>query len=346
MIKKLTMKQWLNIVTLLLIVLVIFFARNDLVKAWYLLSSVNIWLFLLIIPFQFLSYFAAGAIVFSYLKAKGDLNGVSWLEQPKMALELNFVNHVFPTAGVSGISYMAFRLGKLGVSHGRATLAQVVRLAMTFVSFAALMMVAVLWVTFDGSITRFTILIASSLVSIILAGIAGTIFLVGSPKRLEKFEAFLDGLLNKRLARIFKRKRPLVRRDAMHKFFSDLHADYLSLKADPKCLVRPFWWGIVFNLAEIMMFFITFLSLGAFVNPAPILIALGLAGLVGAFLVTPGGAGGFEAAMIFFLTTAGIPAAVSVAGVLLARTSLIIITIGSGYVFYNAAMKKYGKRDT
>lgn len=345
MIKKLATKQWLNIVTLVLIVLVIFFARNDLLKAWHLLGSVNIWIFLLIIPFQFLSYLANGAMVFSYLKSKDDLKNVPMLEQPKMALELNFVNHVFPTAGVSGISYMTYRLGKLGVSHGRATLAQVVRLAMTFVSFAALMVIAVLWVTFDGSLTRFTILVASSLVTIIFGGIIATIYLVGSQKRLEKFEEFLDSFLNKRLARLFKRRRPFVKRAAMHKFFIDLHEDYIALKADPKCLVRPFWWGVVFNIAEVMMFTVTFLSLGSFVNPAPILIALGLGGLVGSFLVTPGGAGGFEAAMIFFLTTAGVPTAITVAGVLLARSSLIILTIGTGYIFYNAAMKKYGKRD-
>ncbi len=345
MVKKLAVKHWLNIVTLVLIVLVIFFARNDLLKAWHLLSSVNLWIFWLIIPFQFVSYFASGAIVFSYLKAKGDLKGVPAIEQPKMAIELNFVNHVFPTAGVSGVSYMAYRLGKLGVNHGRATLAQVVRLAMTFVSFAALMVFAVLWVTFDGSITRFTILVASSLVTIILGGIIATIYLVGSVKRLEKFEIFIDGLLNVRIAHLFKRDSPFINRVAMHKFFIDLHEDYLALRADPKCLIRPFWWGIVFNIAEVMMYFITFLALGAFVNPAPILIALGLAGLIGTFLVTPGGAGGFEAAMIFFLTTAGVPTAITVAGVLLARSSLIILTIGTGYIFYNAAMKKYGKRD-
>lgn len=345
MIKRLSVKQWLNIVTLVLVALVVFFARNDLLKAWELLWSVNIWIFLLVIPLQFLSYYASGATIFSYLKRQGDLSGLPPLEQPKMALELNFVNHVFPTAGVSGASYMTYRLGKLGVNHGRATLAQFVRLAATFVSFAALMMIAVLWVTIDGSLTRFTILVASTLVTVILAAIVGTIFLLGSLKRLEKFEAFLDKLLNNVIAKWFGRKKPFVERATMHNFFVDLHADYLTLKKDPKCLVGPFWWGVVFNVAETCMYFIAFLSLGAAVNPAPILIANGLAGLVGTFLVTPGGAGGFEAAMILFLSSAGVPASIAVAGILLTRTLLILLTISSGYVFYNRALKKYGKLD-
>ena len=117
----------------------------------------------------------------------------------------------------------------------------------------------------------------------------------------------------------------------------------MTLRRDPRCLVRPFWWGVLFNVAEVSMFFVAFLSLGAVVNPASILIAIGLAGLIGTFLITPGGAGGFEAAMILFLTSSGVPSAIAVAGVLLTRTALILMTILTGYVFYNTAMKKYGK---
>lgn len=343
MVKKLAVKHWLNILTFALILLVLFFARNDLVKAWQLLGQVNVWIFLAIIPLQFLSYYASGEMIFSYLKARGDLKDVPSIEKPKMALELNFVNHIFPSAGVSGASYMTYRLSKFGVNHGRAALAQVVRLAMQFASFAALMLIAVLWVTFDGDLTRATILIASSLLTAILAGIVGLIFLLGSRKRLDRFEEFLDNVINKKLAKFFKRPTPFIKRKDIHDFFSDLHDDYKDLRVKPKCLQKPFWWGVVFNVAETAMFFVSFWALGTIVNPAPILIGLGLAGLVGTFLVTPGGAGGYEAAIIFFLTIAGVEPAIAVAGVLLTRTSLIVLTIASGYFFYNSAMKKYGK---
>lgn len=345
MVKKLARKHWLNILTLLLIGLIVFFAHKDIIKAWNLLWQINIWIFLLIIPLQFLSYYASGAMIFSYLKAQGDLKDVSPIEQPKMALELNFVNHIFPTAGVSGASYMAYRLGKLGVNHGRATLAQVVRFAMMFLSFAALMAIAVIWVTIDGDLTRFTILVACGLITAILAVIVAIMYFFGKQSRLEKFENFIDNLLNKKIVKILRRKKPFIKREDMKRFFDDLSQDYKVLRQNPKRLLRPFWWGVVFNVTETLMFFVAFLALGAVVNPAPILIAVGLAGLVGAFFVTPGGAGGYEAAMILFLGSAGVAPAIAVAGVLLARTSLIVLTIASGYLFYNGAMKKYGKRD-
>ncbi len=339
-------KRWLNVVTIALIVLVVVLARHDIVDAWHLLWKVNLWIFLLIIPIQFLSYYAAGAMIFSYLKQRGDLQGLHWWENPKMALELNFVNHIFPTAGVSGASYMTFRLNKLGVSTGRATLAQVVKFAVTFLSYTALLLVAVIAVTIDSGLERMTILVACGLVTAITLAILLSIYLLGSPARLKRFEDFLDAFINGRLTKLFKRQKPYVQKEKMTEFFTDLHEDYLELKRNPRVLVRPFLWGLVFNASEVAMFFVTFLALGAFVNPAPILIALGLAGLVGSFLITPGGAGGYEAAMILFLKSAGVAASVTVAGILLARTSLVLLTIVSGYLFYNSAMKKYGTDTT
>lgn len=338
-------RKWLNIATIVLIVLVVFFARKDIVEAWHLLWQVDIWIFLLIIPVQFLSYYASGAMIFSYLKHGGDLKHTPWYEQPKMALELNFVNHIFPTAGLSGASYMTYRLGKLRVNHGRATLAQVVKFAMAFLSYLALLIVAVIMVTVDGDLTRMTILAACSLVTIILVGTLLAMHVLGNRRQLEKFSNFLDRLLNNRLRRLLRRTEPLVARATLVAFFDDMSADYEVLRKNPKYLREPFLWGLVFNLAEVAMFFVAFWSLGVLVNPAPILIALGLAGVVGVVTVTPGGAGGYEAMMILFLTSAGVPASVAVAGVVLARTSLIILTIGTGYVFYHLSMKKYGKLD-
>jgi uncharacterized protein (TIRG00374 family) len=341
--ENMSFKSWLNIVTIVLVLLVLFFARNDIVKAWQLLGQVNLAVFALIIPVQFLSYYAHGAMIFSYLRARGDLQKVHWLEQPKMALELNFVNHIFPTAGVSGASYMTWRLNKLGESTGRATLAQVVKFAMTFLSFAALLVVAVLMITADGDITRQTILVSSSLVSLIIAATVGMMYLLNSKSRLEKFAAWVDLLINKKIAKLLRKKEDLIATEKIEEFICDMHEDYLTLKHSPKTLVKPFFWGVVFNLSETAMFFVTFLALGAFVNPATILIAAGIAGLVSVFVVTPGGVGGYEAIMILFLTSAGVAASVAVAGVVLARTTLVLLTILSGYIFYHLAIRKYGK---
>lgn len=341
-----TARRWLNLITLALIIAILYLSRHQLQAAWQLLSQVNPWILLLVLPVQLLSYYAGGAMVFSYLREKGDLKRIPNLEATKMALELNFVNHVLPSGGVSGISYMTWRLSKLGVASGRATLAQVVRFAATFGAFVVLLIISVLLITFDGNINRLIILVSSSLISIIVLGTVVVGYAIGSKARITKLAQWVYKFINWAWHTLLRRKRSLPRAihlESIENFFDDLHKDYISLRQSPKQLKKPFIWGLVFNIAEMSLFWVVFLALGTLVNPAPIMIAIGLASLAGVFLFTPGGAGGYEALMILFLTSAGVPASVSVAGVLLARVILIVLTICTGYFFYHQALKKYGK---
>lgn len=335
-------RRWLNIATIVLIIVILYFSRHELVLAWQLLERVNIWILLLVFPLQFVSYYSTGAMIFSYLRAKGDLAKVKSIETAQMALELNFVNHVLPTGGFSGASYMTWRLNKLGVSSGRATLAQVVRFGATFAAFLTLLLIAVLLITIDGNINRLTILVSSAMASLIIFGTILIAFAIGNYARLHAFSKFLDRVINGFWRKVMHRKTPLIEHAAIRKFFEDLHDDYAALRSDPRLLKKPYLWGLVFNVAEVGAFVATFLALGSFVNPAPILIAVGIASMAGLFVVTPGGAGAYEALMILFLSSAGINPATALAGVLLTRVILILLTISSGYIFYHNALKKYG----
>lgn len=336
-------RRVLSLGTLVLVAVLLYLSRYELVEAWRLLQTVDLAILAFIIPLQMLSYYAAGAMVFSYLKQKKAVQG-SAVELAKVSLELNFVNHILPTGGVSGASYMTWRLRHLGVGAGRATLAQVVRFAATFSSFLALLLVALVVITLDGNITRVTILVTSGIASTIVFGTLFVGYIINSRERLQSFSRMLTRLVNGVWRRLLRRKTALLHADKVTAFFEELHDDYLVLKREPRLLVRPFLWGLVYNLAEVSMFFVAFWALGTPVNPAPLLIAFGVATIAGFFVVTPGGAGGYELVMIAFLSSTGIPQGAVVAAVLLARTLLILGTIISGSVFYYLALEKYGKR--
>lgn len=332
--------------TLVLVAGLLFALRHELVRAWGLLGTVNIWLLGLIVPLQFLSYYSSGAAIFSYLKQRGQMSNVSRWDMTRMALELNFVNHILPTAGVSGVSYMTWRLGKLGVSSGRATLAQVVRLAASFGSFVLLLLGAVILVTLDSGVNRITILATSALTSGLIIGGMVIWYVIDNERRLTSFSKLVARTVNWFGRTLLRRKESFLSAERVKKFLDELQDDYRALKADPKLLIRPILWGVVFNLTEVSLFFFTFLALGSFVNPATILLAIGVAAVVGAFLITPGGTGGYEAFMVLILTTSGVAAATALAGVLLARVILVLLTIGSGYVFYHMALRTYGNHPT
>src|SRR5690606_17677060 len=143
-----------------LIAVLLFIARDELMQAWRLMTTVNLWILAIVIPLILLNFYSAGEMIFSYLRQKGRMTRVSIAEQIRMALEMNFVNHALPSGGVSGISYMTWRLGRHGVSASRATMAQAVRFVMGFAGFATLLVLAVLMVTIDGNVNRWIILVS------------------------------------------------------------------------------------------------------------------------------------------------------------------------------------------
>lgn len=335
-------RAWVSLVTFTALLLILFAARHELAAAWHLLGSVNLWILALIVPAQIISYYGVGNIIFEYLRAKGELKATNRVQLTRMALELNFVNHILPSGGVSGFSYMGWRLSKLGVTAGRATMAQVVRFALTFLVFVMLLVVSVILITLDGSVNRFAILTSSLLSSTIIFASLFAVYIIGSLQRLHAFAAALEAAGNSLTQRLLGRR--LIKRRVLEKFFEDLHKDYVELKADVGLLKRPFVWALLVNVIEIVGFMLVFLSLGVWVNPAMLLIAYGLAGLAGFFVATPGGLGVYEALMISFLVTAGAPQGATIAAVLLARVILILLTIITGYVFYQLTILQYGKR--
>lgn len=334
----------ISIVTLVLLVLIVWVSWDEIVHAWQLLTKVNLWILLLLIPVQIISYYAAGEMMFEYLRDKGALKNVSRLSMARMALELNFVNHILPSGGVSGISYMAWRLGKLGVMPARATMAQVVRYVVGFLSFITLLLISVIVVTVDEGVNRLIILASSTVASILIFTIIFGIYVISSKTRLHAFAGWFTYTVNGTVKRLtFGRKTHVLQKKVIEKFFSEFHDDYVELRQDKRLLIKPFLWGLVFVAADVTLFMIGFWALGYIVNPAPVVIAYGLASFAGFILLTPGGAGAYEAIMVTFLAIAGIQQGAAIAAIILTRVIVLLGTILSGYVFYQLTLVKYGK---
>lgn len=334
----------LSIFTVIFLAFIVFVSRHEIVHAWELLGKVNIWILLLLIPGQMLVYYTAGEMIFSYLRSKKSIDDVKRGELTRMALELNFVNHILPSGGVSGVSYINWRLGRFGVSTGRATMAQVVRYATGFGAFAVLLVFALLIVTIDGQINRWIILISSGLVGSMFTTIAAAVFLLSSKRRIDRFAVWTHYILNSLIRKItFGRKVGAIKAESIATFFDELHHDFLALNREKRLLNKPFLWGLLNMTSDAALFLITFWALGVTVNPAIILIAYGVASIAGFFVATPGGAGAYEAIMVSFLAIAGVTSGVAIAGIVLTRVILLLGTIIFGYIFYQHALIKYGK---
>ena len=345
--RRISGKTWVSIVTIVILVLVIYFSRKEIVHAWQLFQQVNIWILLLIIPVQFLSYYAAGEMFLSYLRAKKVASTLSALSATRLSLEMTFVNHFLPSGGVSGASYIVWRLRHFGVSTSRATTSQLVRLVAMFSTYFIFLIFAVIMMTFDGALNRWVVGLSSAMVFGLIGVFIGLLYVLGYKSRFEKLSYWLARAINRTIKFFtFGRSPRTVQAASLIRFFEDIQEDYFQIRRNKSMLLVPLLWGVVFNMAEIAMFWLGFLALGYAINPAPLIIAYGLAGIAGFFMVTPGGAGAYEAIMVSFLTFAGINPQTSIAGIVLTRVLLLIGTIASGYIFYQQAIVKHGSKNT
>lgn len=335
---------WLTLVTLMLLAVVVFAAWPEIVKAWGLLDRVDLWVLSLIVPVQLFSYYATGAMIFSYLRKKGNIKDVSRWRMSRMALELNFVNHILPSGGAAGFSYLAWILRRYDVPVSRSTMAQVIRFTLTFVSFVMLLIISILVLAVSHHVDRFIVGVGVGMTLLVVVAMALILWLFQSRKRLDRFSNWIERLLN-RVVQFFTRdkRRKAIKSHALVEFFDGMHDDYVQIRRDRKILVRPYIWATIANMLDAALLWVAFASLGFPVDPALLFIAFGVSSLLSAISVTPGGAGVYETVMVMFLTASGISADVAIAGTLLARVTLVLGTILFGYVFYQMTIIQHGK---
>ena len=320
----------MSVLTLVVLAIIIFLSRHELVKAWNLFLHADLWLLFLLLPFQIIVYFAGGEMIFSYLREKNLIHHISRLEQTRIALELNLVNHIFPSGGVSGISYTTWRI----------------RYVTGFLSLLVLLVIAVLALAIDGKVNRYIVAASFLLIIVVLALTFGLIFVFSSKRRMQMTAAKLSRFINA-LVKIVTlgKKRRVMKSKKVEEFFVDMQDDFQDLSNHPKLLIKPMIWGTVYTVFDVAMFAVAFLSLGVFVNPAILMVGYGVAGLAAIVVFTPGGTGVYETIMIIFLSMAGTPPDLAIAGIILTRAILLTGTIIFGYIFYQHALIKYGKPD-
>lgn len=337
-------RTWINILTFILIIFVLWAARHELIEAFHLLGGVNIWILLLIIPVQFASYYASAEIFFTYLRGRGQLKKTTPLHVTAVALEFNFVNHVFPSAGVSGASYMVWRLGKMKVPAGQAAMSQLINYFSLGATFMIMMVVALIWATFEDRAANWLVVATTiAVMGLIFIVIFGA-YLIGSRDRLMSFARWLTRRTNWLVNKVtFGRKKKVLKTATVEGFFSDFYDDWQAIRENKALLKWPIIWGFISNILDVLLIAVAFWALGYSVNLPILLISFG-ASAVGSFLfVTPGGVGAYEAVMIGVLVAGGMEADVASAGVILARAILVVGTIACGVFAYHAAMKKYGR---
>lgn len=335
-------RRWkliLNLVTLAALVILIYAIRDQLSDTISNLGRVNAWLLLLLIPVEALNYHAQAKLYQGLFKMVGNKLPYKFLYTT--SLELNFVNHVFPSGGVTGISYFTLRLrdGEK-LTGGKATLVHIVKLGLTFLSFELLVVFGLLSLSAMGHVNNLTILVAASLSTLLLVGTAGFVYIVGSKQRINSFFLAVTKGLNRIIQVVRPRHPETINVSSARRVFDDFHANYAEIKSNSRKLRGPFWYALLANITEVMALYVVYMAFGQYVNIGAVILAYGVANFAGLVSVLPGGIGIYEALMTAVLASAGVPAAVSLPVTIMYRVLNTAIQIPPGYYFYHKALQR------
>ena len=329
-------KVLLNIASLIALLVFIYVLRKELVSTLENLAHVHAWVLILLVPIEALNYHAQAKMYQGLFKILG--NRLKYRKLFETSLELNFISNVFPSAGISGVSYFGVRMRSKNITGGKAALVQLIKLGMLFLSFELLLIIGLLIMAIGGHVDNLTILVASSISTLLIIGTLGFIYILGSNSRINATFRFLTQLAN-RIIQIVRPKHPeTIKLNKVRETVDELHDNYKLIQSNLRQLTKPFMYAIIANMTEVLAVYVVYIAFGHWVNIGAVILAYAVANFAGVVSVLPGGIGVYEALMTAVLAVAGIPASLSLPVVVMYRILNTIIQLPPGYYFYRRTL--------
>jgi uncharacterized protein (TIRG00374 family) len=303
------------------------------------LEHVNGWALFLLIPVELLNYHAQARLYQRLFGLVG--NNLSYKFLYKTAVELNFVNHVFPSGGVTGISYFGMRMRRgTEISGGKATLVQVMKLALQFLSFEILVVIGLFCLAALGRANNLVILAATAISTLLIVGTGLFAYIVGSQARIDHFFTSVTRGLN-RLIHVVRRRHPeTINVEKARAVFQDFHDNYRQLRSRWRELRGPFWYAFLANLTEVLAVYVVYIAFDKFVNFGAVIFGYAIANFAGLVSVLPGGIGIYEGLMTATLAATGVSPGVSLPVTIMYRVVNTVIQIPPGYFLYQRALNR------
>ncbi len=331
------LKRILTIGTFVALGLLVYGLRKDIGGVFQNLGKVNAIFLLLLLPIEFGNYDAYARLMRSLFATLG--HKVRYWPMFKFTLELNFVNHILPSGGVSGISYFNVRSKSLGISTAQSTLAQVTKLFLLFVSFQPLLILGLVLLAARGHVNNVVILVATAIITLLVVGTFLTLYVIESKTRINSFMTFLTRAVNK-FIHFFRRKNPeTINVARAQQVFVELHENYQIYKHNWRALKRPFLYTMLANATEIAAVYVVYMAFGQYVNVGAVILAYAVANFAGLISVLPAGIGIYEGLMTAVLAATGIPIEISIPVTLMYRVLNMFLQLTPGYFFYQRAVR-------
>lgn len=341
MVKSFFVRRWkllLNIVTIIALVAFVYFIRDEIGETFANIQRIHWWFLVIVVLLQVWNYDAQTRMYKGLFAIVG--NKFTYRKMLTAALELNFVNNVFPSGGVSGISYFGARMRDQHVTAGKATLVQLMKLLLLFVSFEILLVVGLVLLAAGDKANNLVLLVCVALTTALVIGTALFLYILGTRKRIQAFHSLIRSIFNSVNRKIRGANAPYRELSRVGFLLDELYVNFKVIKADYKQLKWPLLQAMFANLSEMLCIYVIYLAFGSSVNFGAIIVAYAVANFAGFVSVLPGGVGVYELLMTSVLVAAGVPAALSLPVTVTYRVLTAAIQLPPGYICYQIAVRQ------
>ena len=292
-----------------------------------LLGQLNIPTLFLILPVRYLSYYSNTRYFVSFFELFG--HKVQYKKLFRSVVTMNFVNTVFPTGGISGVSYISSALKPKIDSHTTA-IAQIFWQAFTVVGYFFFLMVAFLSLFVTNNTNRIGFKVILLFILMVLALGLVTAVILFQRTTTERVLYWATRPLNVILHFV---KRDALSKERVERFLDDFYGSVGHMRANKGHVRRPILWTQLGLLCEVASVYVVFLAFGVAPNPGVVIAGYSLALLFSSASFFTAGVGVYEATMVATFVALGQPLGLSFSVVLVYRMIALWLFLPVGLYF-------------
>lgn len=327
------LRHFIFFLAIVVIAVLLIFQFGQIQNFINLLKTAHWWILLLVIPLRYLYYWANAkyfAQFFSIFHQK-KVNKRYLLEA---TVTMNFVNIVFPSAGISGISYIRKALNGR-VDSANTTLAQLVWYLLSFTAYIFLLLIGFIMLLLSNQVIRISSRIILLVVIVILL-IGITIIVLMANRGLSENLAFLLARpVNFLMRRVHKHP---YGKERIRNFLDQMRDSIDFLQHNQKALVKPFISAAAMVILDMASVYVVFLAFGQVVNPGIVITGYVIALLTSLVAVLTAGIGAYEAGMVATFVGLGIPFDLAVSVTITYRVIALWMFLPVGLYFYKRTL--------
>lgn len=234
-----------------------------------------------------------------------------------LALRINLAGlaaaHLFSAGGMGGAAVTYRVLQKRGMPHSRVLIAVIFQNAFAYSVLFALFGFGLVALLLRGQANDFAVVIATLFLLFLLVLAGYGFWLLNHPTALRRRARQVAGWLNQRSRRID------ISPAQLDEWLDGVVQGWRLLRHDGRRHIRTLGFACGYWAFDILCFLLVILAFYQWASIPYVLIAYGVANVVGTFSPTPGGLGAVEGVMIALLAGFGLASSAAVAVVLVYR---------------------------